>query len=129
MDGRWEDVAAAVRRRRSELGLRQNELADRAAVDVSTLRNIEHVRRESYDPVTLAKVSRALGWETDAIDRILAGEEPVERRDSSVPGTELAETNRLLGTLEARVREIERRLDHLDRLVDRLLREPEDREG
>ncbi|MGH3443267.1 MAG: helix-turn-helix domain-containing protein [Nitriliruptorales bacterium] len=128
MDGRWEEVAAAVRRRRGELGIQQNELAELAAVDVSTLRNIEHVRRTSYDPVTLAKVSRALGWETDGIDRVLAGEEPRERPEPVPADTGVTETARLLGALEERVRAIERRLDRLDRIVDRVLDQPPDRE-
>lgn len=116
-------MATAVRRRRAELGLQQNELADLASVDVSTLRNIERSRRDSYDPVTLAKVSRALGWEPDGIGRLFAGDEPTEREEMRRADAGLLEATRHLTALESRVSGIERRLDRLDELVDRLLRE------
>lgn len=70
----WEAIADAVVRRRKDLGMRQKELADATGYDPSTIRNVEHHARSSYDPLTLPRISRALDWPSDALERIGRGE-------------------------------------------------------
>jgi transcriptional regulator with XRE-family HTH domain len=42
----------------------------------TTLDSIEHGRKSSYDPATLATLEGALGWRTGSVERVLAGLEP-----------------------------------------------------
>jgi transcriptional regulator with XRE-family HTH domain len=42
----------------------------------TTLDSIEHGRKTSYDPGTLATLEGALGWRTGSVERVLAGLEP-----------------------------------------------------
>lgn len=38
--------------------------------------SIEHGRKQSYDPATLATLEGALGWRAGSVDRVLSGLEP-----------------------------------------------------
>lgn len=62
----WAKLAKAVKDRREAMKLTQGQLAKRAGVGSSTIRNIEQQARESYSPTTLAAVEYALlapqGW-------------------------------------------------------------------
>ena len=42
----------------------------------TTLDSIEHARKTSYDPATLATLEGALGWRAGSVERVLAGLEP-----------------------------------------------------
>lgn len=76
MNRDWAAVATAVKERRLELGLRQKDLADRADMDPSTIRNLEKQARDNFDDLTLSKVSKALGWPPLWLDAISRGERP-----------------------------------------------------
>lgn len=56
--------------------MKQNQLAEAAQLDPSTIRNVETQARSSFDDVTLAKISKALGWPADTLRRISNGEQP-----------------------------------------------------
>lgn len=74
-DDGWRKVAAAVKARRLELGLTQEEAAEVAGKSVSyaNWRVIEKARRGSYRPATVLGVCSALDWTSDSIDRIRDG--------------------------------------------------------
>lgn len=42
----------------------------------TTLDSIEHGRKQSYDPATLATLEGALGWQAGSVERVLSGLEP-----------------------------------------------------
>ncbi|HUG87105.1 MAG TPA: helix-turn-helix transcriptional regulator [Euzebya sp.] len=57
--------AEAVRRRRAELQLTQEDAAEKAGVAVTTWRMIEAGRTNSFRALTLVAVARALEWQPD----------------------------------------------------------------
>lgn len=75
---RWQVVADAMRDRREELGITQQEAIQRseARVSSSTWSNLERAAKTSYERSKLRAVCRALGWSSDSIERIIAGQEP-----------------------------------------------------
>ena len=56
----------------------QEDVAAAAGMSSTVLGEIERGDRSNFTGRTLAKLSTALGWSTDSIDRIINGEEPVE---------------------------------------------------
>ncbi|MCX2715865.1 helix-turn-helix domain-containing protein [Mycolicibacterium sp. J2] len=74
----WDQLAAAVRARRTELGLTQVDVATAGRVSVDTIRNIEHRRRtpKRVNPRTARAIEDALKWEPGSIEDTLAGGEP-----------------------------------------------------
>lgn len=79
----WDNLARAVRRRRTDLGLTQADLAARDnQLSVATLRRIEAAAATSYRDLQLAALARALGWTSDTVDRLLAGEQPGPDEDA-----------------------------------------------
>jgi DNA-binding XRE family transcriptional regulator len=59
--------AEAVRRRRAELQLTQEDAAAKAGVAVTTWRMIEAGRTDSFRALTLVAVARALDWPSDQL--------------------------------------------------------------
>lgn len=104
----WRRMAAAARRRRAELGLRQEDVRDRmdAPIGIETIRRVEAGDQGGYRLTTLAAISRALEWPADMLERIAHGD---------TPGTDV--DDRLSG-LEARTAALEERFQELLRLVD-----------
>lgn len=47
----------------------------------TTLDSIEHGRKNSYDPATLATLEGALGWQAGSVERVLSGLEPLPVED------------------------------------------------
>jgi len=79
----WDNLARAVRRRRTDLGLTQADLAARDnQLSVATLRRIEAAAATSYRDLQLAALARALGWTSDTVDRLLASEQPAPEDDT-----------------------------------------------
>jgi len=74
----WDQLAAAVRARRTELGLTQVDVATAGRVSVDTIRNIEHRRRtpKRVNPRTARAIEDALKWEPGSIEDTLAGGDP-----------------------------------------------------
>ena len=97
-------VAAAIIARRDELNITQAQAVERAdgGVSMPSWSLIENGRQGSYKARTLGGVCRALGWSTDSIERLLAGEPPglLEPPTRPQDDDELAE-------LRARVQELE----------------------
>jgi transcriptional regulator with XRE-family HTH domain len=72
-----ERLAAAVRTRRAELDMTQDQLAQRADVSVNTVRGIEQGGPHRPRSANALKLEAALGWQRGSIRAILAGGEPV----------------------------------------------------
>jgi hypothetical protein len=97
--GDLEAISAAFNARVAYLGITYAELARRADVNVDTLyslRDATHTPR----PRTLARVSEALGWPADALEKVGQGEPPPNER-----------------TIEERLSDLETRLDQVMRLL------------
>lgn len=78
---RWELLAGHVRTQRAYLGYSISQLATISGLSTSTLDNLEHGRKTSYDPATLSTLERALRWRHGSVDRILNGLEPQAMQD------------------------------------------------
>lgn len=79
-------------------------------------------------PKTRLRISRALFWTDDSIDRLYRGEEPIELPDSPTAqgGPTLASTStgdEATDELSARARELQRRLDLIPEVYDNYGRE------
>lgn len=71
----WLRLGEAVRDRRVELGMTQDDLADTAKVATGTVRNLENGNR--VRDLTLPKINRALGW-TEGSYKLVLGGQPAE---------------------------------------------------
>lgn len=68
-------IARAVRERRAQLGLSQEQAAraSRGMISTANLRVVEGAGRASLRPKSLIGVARALSWPSDALTRIAEG--------------------------------------------------------
>jgi hypothetical protein len=109
----WPAVARAISERLTELGLNQRELAERAHVALSIVRELRHntVQRRRAGR-TLEALSVALGWHPRHLAAVLVGNrppspgDPVDYGGDGVPGR--------LAAIEDRLSEIAERLDELN---------------
>jgi hypothetical protein len=112
-EGDWNAVASAIRSRLSETRATQMDVASRARVSLTTLRELQHnLNPRRRRPQTLAAVSEALGWPANYLTRVLHGE-PAERHSDEVRDPVLSSLRDLeqeIRGLRARVDEIERQL-------------------
>lgn len=73
----WERVAARVDSERVRQGHRSLAAFARAAgLGKSTVDNLVHARKTSYDPMTLGAVEAVLGWQPGSVERVRRGLEP-----------------------------------------------------
>lgn len=84
LDGRMAEtqrLAEHVVARRVQLGYqRRPAFVEAAGISLRTLGDIENGRRDRYDPATIASIEHALKWATGSVNRILAGDDPIELR-------------------------------------------------
>lgn len=72
-----ERLARYVIARRVELGWKQRiEFAAAAQITTRVVSDIENGRRYNFDPVTIAKLEKTLGWATGSVDDVANGGEP-----------------------------------------------------
>jgi len=69
-------VADHVRTRRGELGLTQQQLADKAGVDTGTISSLERAGTWPWAK-NRAAIERALGWGTGSLSEIRRGGNPI----------------------------------------------------
>lgn len=73
----WQRLGALVSERRGDLGLTQEDVRAAGGPSTATQRLIEGAHQSRYQPVILARLEAALGWQPGSVRRILAGGEPV----------------------------------------------------
>ncbi|MBW3536196.1 MAG: helix-turn-helix transcriptional regulator [Actinobacteria bacterium] len=109
-------MAQAMVRRQRELGLAQREVAFRSGVSVATLRKMQSGAPATFRPQTLARVSEALEWPSNALLLVLeGGRPPPARRTTTTAGREAR-----LAAMCARLAAHEFRA--VERLVEELLK-------
>jgi transcriptional regulator with XRE-family HTH domain len=108
LDQRWHRVGSAVQARMDALGMNQKDVADASGISPETLRPIRQGTPGNYSAKTKVKIARALGWSSDSIDAILAGEEPVEVEMTNQPdvAAAVAELRVEVLTLQELVKEL-----------------------
>jgi transcriptional regulator with XRE-family HTH domain len=109
----WSAVASAISGRLAELRTTQMDVAAKARISLTTLRELQHNNSpRQRRPQTLSALSEALGWPADYLARVLRGENarpyPDEEQDPVL--TSLTAVERELGELRDRVERIERQL-------------------
>ena len=109
----WTAVARAIADRMAELRVTQMDVAAKARVSLTTLRELQHnMNPRRRRPQTLTALSEALGWPPGYLAATLHGEEARPYADESrdpVLGS-LASIERELGELRGRVDRIEQQL-------------------
>lgn len=109
----WTAVARAISDRLAELRATQMEVAARARISLTTLRELQHnINPRRRRPQTLAAVSEALDWPPDYLAKVLRGEDAQPHADEKHDPVlnSLASIERELGDLRERVNRIERQL-------------------
>jgi transcriptional regulator with XRE-family HTH domain len=109
----WAAVARAISERMTELGLNQRELAARAQVALSIVRELRHntVQRRRAGR-TLEALSVALGWHPRHLAAVLLGQspprpdDPIDYAGDGVPAR--------LAAIEDRLSQISERLEELN---------------
>lgn len=82
MTNRWERLGQLVTAERVRRGHRSlAAFAVASMLSRTTLDSIEHGRKASYDPGTLATLEVALGWRAGSVERVLSGLEPQSVED------------------------------------------------
>lgn len=109
----WAAVATAISDRLAQLRATQMEVAARARVSLTTLRELQHnISPRRRRPQTLSALSEALGWPADYLAGILHGEKPRPHPDEEHDPVlkSLSSVERELGQLRDRVERIEQQL-------------------
>lgn len=90
-------LAALIEKRREELGMLWQDVADAGDVSLKTLYNVRTQEDGEISPPTRRKLEAALRWEPGSIERILAGGEPqvASSRGPERPRPHLAEVPNL----------------------------------
>jgi transcriptional regulator with XRE-family HTH domain len=110
-DEDWDAVAEAIRNRLAETRMTQMDVASRARLSLTTIRELQHnLNPRRRRPQTLAAVSEALGWPSDYLDRVLRGDRP-EPHDDEVKDPVL----RALDSLGREIRELRDRVEQIER--------------
>jgi hypothetical protein len=107
----WDAVATAVSNRLSETRMTQMEVASKAKVSLTTIRELQHnLNPRKRRPQTLSAVSEALGWPPGYLAQVLHGEDAQPHADESADPalTVLARLEREVAALRDRVERIER---------------------
>jgi transcriptional regulator with XRE-family HTH domain len=109
----WDCVAEAMRDRMAETRMTQMDVASRARLSLTTIRELQHnLNPRRRRPQTLAAVSEALGWPSDYLDQVLRGDRPEPHADevSDPVLRSLDSLGRQIQELRDRVEQIERQL-------------------
>ncbi|WP_243789758.1 helix-turn-helix domain-containing protein [Saccharopolyspora gloriosae] len=108
MNEDWRAVGQAIGERLDERGTTMTDLATQAEVSLTTVRELVHVlSTRRRNPRTLSRISKALGWPEDHLQKVLRGGE------SSTPDAgsdDLQAVRAELRALRKRVEQLEKRL-------------------
>jgi len=106
----WDAVGAAIRSRMAETRMTQMDVASRAKLSLTTIRELQNsLNPRRRRPQTLAAVSDALGWPSDYLDHVLRGEAP-EPHEDEVRDPVL----RALDCLGQEIRELRDRVEQIE---------------
>ena len=109
----WDAVATAISARLTDTRTTQMDVAARARVSLTTLRELQHnLNPRRRRPQTLAAISEALGWPAGYLVQVLHGDRPEPHADEATDPVlrvvdELAHE---LRSLRTRVEKIEQQL-------------------
>jgi transcriptional regulator with XRE-family HTH domain len=107
----WDAVAEAIRDRLAETRMTQMDVASRARLSLTTIRELQHnLNPRRRRPQTLSAVSDALGWPSDYLDQVLRGDRP-EPHDDEVTDPIL----QALDSLGREIRELRDRVEQIER--------------
>lgn len=109
----WDAVARAIQERLAATRATQMDVAARARVSLTTLRELQHnLNPRRRRPQTLTAVSEALGWPAEYLSRVLHGEpaEPHPDETSDPVLSSISTLEREIRDLRARVVAIEQQL-------------------
>lgn len=113
-----EQARTAIRTRRLQIGLTQPKAADASGVNITTWNGIEK-GRSAGAPHSRAAMCRVLGWTVDSIDRLEAGQLPVEA-DAQATLPAISSDEQLSDEFVRAIRRITARLESLEHLVHQL---------
>jgi transcriptional regulator with XRE-family HTH domain len=78
----WDAVAEAIQIRLAETRMTQLDVASRARLSLTTVRELQHnLNSRRRRPQTLAAVSQALGWPPGYLQQVLKGDQPQPHED------------------------------------------------
>ena len=77
MDWDWTALATALKDRRNDLRLTQEELAERAGVHTGTIKDYEAGKAYTRMPKSWSALERALGWASGSARDVLQGGAPI----------------------------------------------------
>lgn len=109
----WDAVAQAISARLTDTRMTQMDVASRAQVSLTTLRELQHnLNPRRRRPQTLTAISQALGWPADHLDRILHGDRPQSPADEAHDPIVRAidDLSQQVRQLRSRVEQIEQQL-------------------
>jgi transcriptional regulator with XRE-family HTH domain len=109
----WDCVAEAMRSRMAETRMTQMDVASRARLSLTTVRELQHnLNPRRRRPQTLTAVSEALGWPPDYLGQVLRGDRPAPHEDEVMDPVlqSLDSLGREIRELRDRVEQIERQL-------------------
>jgi len=107
----WDAVARAIGARLAETRMTQMEVASKAEVSLTTLRELQHnLNPRRRRPQTLSAVSEALGWPSAYLVGVLTGGHPQPHADE-VQDPVLA----AISSLEQEVRSLRSRVDEIEK--------------
>lgn len=89
----FDRLAHAAREARRARAWRQEDVADRAHVGLSSVQNMEKGRPFNRFPSTYRKIESTLGWAEGSIMAILRGGEPTVAEPSTTPATTAREAD------------------------------------
>ena len=127
----WDLIPIAVLQKRLDLGLTQQEAADRAGVSLSTWNLLETGNQRRFRPLTLAAIAKALRWTPDSFQRMEDGFAPRPIAAEEIEDTTFLTGERGIGKSVQFAAALSGKIERLsnedretvERLVDRLLGE------
>lgn len=112
----WERLAERVRRRRQFLNINQDAVP---GVSKPTLSKIENAKQGGYKDFVVAALERALEWQPGSVERILAGEDPVEvDQPAPAPSDDIAEVLELARSMREGLEKSQSRDDKLSDIIN-----------
>ncbi len=106
----WDAVAKAISDRLTDTRMTQMDVASRARVSLTTLRELQHnLNPRRRRPQTLAAISEALGWPSGYLAQVLHRDRPEPHVDEAADPL-----LRLVDELEHRIRDLRTRVEKIE---------------